>query len=123
MQEAESVPPKVPWQQVNKERATELELKADIILGDSERGLLVEEVAELLNLQHVSVRGYLVQPYRRADLFRRLFEQDESVTAAARDLVTRRRAGTLPPREKKKKPEVSHEHRYRMELRYRRDRL
>ena len=79
-----------------------------------ERGLLVDEIAELLFLQRSSVMGYLVQPYRRADLFRRLFEETESVTSRARDIVARRRAGLIPERKQKKKPRILNGLRERM---------
>ena len=83
-----------PWTEINRSRATDKEQQAGIVLGDPQCGLSVEEIAKLLVLQRSSVMGYLVQPSRRADLFQRLFEQDQRVRARALAIISERRAST-----------------------------
>ena len=83
-----------PWDEVNLSRATERERQANIVLGDPQRGLSVDEIAELLLLQRSSVMTYLTQPKRREDLFRRLFDNDQRVKARALMLLSERRAAS-----------------------------
>ena len=62
------------------------------ILGDTEHGLTVTEIARLLNLQPSSVKIYLRTDKRRIDLYRRLFEEDEAIKEQAIALMEARRA-------------------------------
>jgi hypothetical protein len=81
-----------PWEDVNRSRATGKEQQANTILGDPKHGLSIDEIAELLLLQKSSVITYLAQPRRRADLFHRLFEDDQRVKARALTILSERRA-------------------------------
>jgi predicted transcriptional regulator len=58
------------------------------MLGDPQRGLAVQEIAELLDLQENSVRTYLSDPNRKRGLFERL--RQERREAALRMVATKR---------------------------------
>jgi hypothetical protein len=90
MSEGQVAAPKQPWGESNRERATDKENEANILLGDPQRGLSVDEIADLLQLQKSSVMIYLARPDRRTDLFRRLFEEDQRVKARALGILSGR---------------------------------
>lgn len=93
MSDGQVAPWQIPWKEVNRSRATDMEHAANIVLGDPDHGLAVTEIAQLLNLQPSSVRIYLRSDKRRIDLYRRLFEENEATKERAHQLLEARRAG------------------------------
>ena len=87
MQSAEEI-----CQRRTLEREEEGVLERTRILGDAEHGLTVTEIAKLLDLQPSSVRIYLESDKQRIALYRRMFEEDESVKERAIRLLEGRRA-------------------------------
>lgn len=91
MSDATVASAQIPWKDANRSRATDKEQQANVVLGDPQLGLCVDEIAELLHLQRSSVMNYLVQPNRRMDLWRRLFEEDQRIKARVLALLSERR--------------------------------